>query len=95
MVAGRDSAATLCRRPSQLDLAATAGERQALLASMFGAQTDAAVTAPFFCDYGSNIQLGSRVYFNFNCVILDVAPVIIGDNVLFGPACTSTPPCTR
>ena len=43
------------------------------------------MTAPFFCDYGSNIRLGNRVYFNFNCVILDVAPVSIGDNVLFGP----------
>ena len=30
---------------------------------------------PFFCDYGSNIQLGERVFFNFNCVVLDVCPV--------------------
>ncbi|WP_197427302.1 sugar O-acetyltransferase [Bradyrhizobium retamae] len=41
---------------------------------------------PFFCDYGSNIELGERVFFNFNCVVLDVCPVKIGDFTLFGPA---------
>lgn len=41
---------------------------------------------PFFCDYGSNIELGERVFFNFNCVVLDVCPVKIGDYTLFGPA---------
>jgi maltose O-acetyltransferase len=41
---------------------------------------------PFFCDYGSNIYLGERVFFNFNCVVLDVCAVTIGDYTLFGPA---------
>jgi maltose O-acetyltransferase len=41
---------------------------------------------PFFCDYGVNIELGERVYFNFNCIILDVCPVSIGDYCYFGPA---------
>ena len=41
---------------------------------------------PFFCDYGSNILLGERVFFNFNCVVLDVCLVKIGDFTLFGPA---------
>lgn len=41
---------------------------------------------PFYCDYGSNITLGDKVFFNFNCVVLDVAPVTIGSYVLFGPA---------
>jgi maltose O-acetyltransferase len=41
---------------------------------------------PFFCDYGSNILLGERVFFNFNCVVLDVALVQIGDYTLFGPS---------
>jgi maltose O-acetyltransferase len=40
---------------------------------------------PFFCDYGSNITLGERVFFNFNCVILDVCSVKIGSFTLFGP----------
>jgi maltose O-acetyltransferase len=41
---------------------------------------------PFYCDYGSNIFLGERVFFNFNCVVLDVCQVKIGDFTLFGPA---------
>jgi maltose O-acetyltransferase len=41
---------------------------------------------PFYCDYGFNIELGERVFFNFNCVVLDVCPVRIGDFTLFGPA---------
>ena len=41
---------------------------------------------PFFCDYGRNILLGERVFFNFNCVVLDVCQVKIGDFSQFGPA---------
>src|SRR5690606_17653376 len=44
------------------------------------------VEPPFYCDYGYNIKTGAKVFFNFNCVVLDVAPVTIGNNVLFGPA---------
>ncbi|CAH0541080.1 Maltose O-acetyltransferase [Vibrio marisflavi CECT 7928] len=40
---------------------------------------------PFRCDYGSNITLGRNFYANFNCVILDVAEVNIGSNVMFAP----------
>ena len=61
-------------------------ERQQLLAELFGDETDVWLQPPFFCDYGTNIQLGSGVFFNFNCVVLDVAPVVIGDNVLVGPS---------
>lgn len=44
------------------------------------------IEPPFFCDYGYNIHAGNKVFFNFNCVVLDVAPVHIGNNVFFGPA---------
>ena len=40
---------------------------------------------PFYCDYGYNIKVGDRVFFNFNCVVLDVAQVTIGSRTLFGP----------
>jgi maltose O-acetyltransferase len=40
---------------------------------------------PFYCDYGSNIELGNRVFFNFNCIVLDVCRVRIGDYTQFGP----------
>jgi acetyltransferase-like isoleucine patch superfamily enzyme len=33
---------------------------------------------PFYCDYGLNIKIGENVFFNFNCVVLDVAQVTIG-----------------
>ena len=46
---------------------------------------DVWVEPPFFCDYGINITLGDNVFFNFNCVVLDVGPVRIGSRVLFGP----------
>lgn len=44
------------------------------------------IEPPFYCDYGYNIHLEGKVFFNFNCVVLDVAPVRIGAGVLFGPA---------
>lgn len=40
---------------------------------------------PFYCDYGSNIVLGDKVFFNFNCVVLDVMEVRIGSRTMFGP----------
>jgi maltose O-acetyltransferase len=40
---------------------------------------------PFFCDYGYNITVGEKVFFNFNCIVLDVAPVTIGSRSMFGP----------
>ena len=43
------------------------------------------IEPPFYCDYGSNIKVGNKVFFNFNCTILDVMQVTIGDHVLFGP----------
>jgi maltose O-acetyltransferase len=44
------------------------------------------IEPPFYCDYGTNITLGDKVFFNFNCVVLDAAPIRIGSGVLFGPA---------
>jgi maltose O-acetyltransferase len=62
-------------------------KRAQILAELFGAGSAIAVIEPpFYCDYGSNIYLGERVYFNFNCVVLDVAPVEIGSGTMFGPA---------
>lgn len=61
-------------------------ERRRLLEELFGYPNDAWIQPPFFCDYGYNISLGSKVFFNFNCVVLDVMRVEIGNNVLFGPS---------
>jgi len=43
------------------------------------------IEAPFYCDYGSNIIAGEKVFFNFNCVVLDVMKVSIGSRTMFGP----------
>src|SRR4051812_22719906 len=40
---------------------------------------------PFYCDYGSYMLVGEKVFFNFNCVVLDVTYVKIGSRTLFGP----------
>ncbi len=40
---------------------------------------------PFYCDYGTNMRVGDKVFFNFNCVVLDVTHVTIGSRSLFGP----------
>jgi maltose O-acetyltransferase len=62
-------------------------QRRAILRRLFGAGGDTVwMQPPFYCDYGENIHLGERVFFNFNCVVLDVCPVTIGDFTLFGPA---------
>lgn len=61
--------------------------RRGLLEQLLGSGGGSAwIQPPFFCDYGSNIQLGRNVYFNFNCVVLDVCQVKIGDFTMFGPA---------
>jgi maltose O-acetyltransferase len=62
-------------------------ERDRILKELIpNAGVDLWLQPPFYCDYGSNIALGDKVFFNFNCVVLDVAPVTIGNYVLFGPA---------
>jgi maltose O-acetyltransferase len=61
--------------------------RRRILLELFGSGGDSVwMQPPFYCDYGSNIHLGERVYFNFNCVVLDVCEVRIGDFTFFGPA---------
>ena len=46
----------------------------------------AAIRPPFHCDYGFNIRIGAGVFLNFNCVVLDVVAVTIGDDTQIGPA---------
>src|SRR5260370_1370798 len=84
LVRARDRARDLCEilngsREGDREL------RRDLLLKIFGKGGDTAwLQPPFFCDYGSNIELGERVFFNFNCTVLDVCKVIIGDYSQFG-----------
>ena len=62
-------------------------ERRALLAEHLAfVGPEAVIRPPFFCDYGYNIRLGAGAFLNFNCVILDVAAVEIGEAAQIGPA---------
>src|SRR6476660_6746290 len=86
LTAARVRARDLCQ-----DLNATReadeDQRRRILVELFGAGGgEVWMQPPFFCDYGSNILLGKRVFFNFNCVVLDVCAVRIGDFKLCGPS---------
>lgn len=63
-----------------------AAEREALLAELLGEVGPGAHLEPTMrVEFGRNISLGARFYANFDCVMLDGAPIRIGDDVLFGP----------
>jgi maltose O-acetyltransferase len=68
-------------------LALPAEARHKLLTERLGTVgAGAVIRPPFHCDYGFNIHLGDDVFLNFNCVILDVVAVTIGDGTQIGPA---------
>lgn len=86
LVTARTRARDLCH-----DLNATReadeDERRRILRDLFASGGDTVwMQPPFYCDYGTNIELGERVFFNFNCVVLDVCRARIGSFTLFGPA---------
>ena len=86
LVAERNRARELCQ---ELNASPESAEqrRRDLCKQIFGRGGDTVwMQPPFYCDYGTNIELGERVFFNFNCVVLDVCRVRIGDFTLFGPA---------
>ena len=65
-----------------------AAEQENIIRQLFGKTgKQFCITAPFWCDYGCNIEIGENFYTNHNCVILDGAKVIFGDNVFIAPNC--------
>lgn len=56
-----------------------------IVKELLGKSENAFINPPFFCDYGSHIETGKNFFANYNCTIIDVAKVSIGDNCLFGP----------
>jgi maltose O-acetyltransferase len=86
LVSARERARDLCQALNATREAEPEARRR-ILSDLFGRGGETVwMQPPFYCDYGSNIELGERVFFNFNCVVLDVCPVRIGDYTLFGPA---------
>lgn len=56
-----------------------------IIKELFGKSENAFVNPPFYCDYGSHIEVGKNFFANYNCTILDVAKVVIGDNCQMAP----------
>jgi maltose O-acetyltransferase len=60
--------------------------RQQLLKELLGSSGKSfEIRSPFICDYGMNISIGENFFSNFDCIMLDVAKITIGKNVMFGP----------
>lgn len=57
----------------------------ALVKKLFGSSDGAFLNPPFYCDYGSHIHVGKNFFANYNCTIIDVAKVIIGDYCQMAP----------
>jgi maltose O-acetyltransferase len=61
-------------------------ERQQLLRELLGSLGDGSSILPrFLCDYGAQISIGANTFVNYDAVLLDCAPIVIGDRVAIGP----------
>ena len=60
-------------------------EIEKVVKDLLGKSENAFINPPFYCDYGTHIEVGKNFYANYNCTILDVAKVKIGDNCQFAP----------
>lgn len=83
----RDKAKDFCHQYNQLHPSDRSGQWEVLKKLLGKTGENFTLTAPFWCDYGYNIELGENFYANHNLVILDGAKVTFGDNVFIGPDC--------
>lgn len=87
LINDRNKAKDLCFeyngiRPSDVE------KQQKLLKRLLGkTKNNFCIVAPFWCDYGYNIEIGENFFANHNLVILDGAKVTFGDNVFIAPNC--------
>ncbi len=58
---------------------------RSIVSALFAKAENVFVNPPFYCDYGWNIEIGKDVFINYNCTILDVAKVKIGDRCQIAP----------
>ena len=56
-----------------------------IIAELLGKSDGAFINPPFYCDYGTHIEVGRNFFANYNCTFLDVAKIKIGDNCMFAP----------
>ena len=86
LVRHREQARDLCQELNATREVQQEDRRRILRELLAAGGDDVWIQPPFFCDYGSNIHPGTKCFFNFNCVVLDVCRVTVGDFALFGPA---------
>lgn len=85
LVADRVRCRGLLERLNSSPAAEPAARQEALRGLLGALGPDTDILSPFHCDYGYQIEVGARTFINFGAVILDSAPVRIGDDVQIGP----------
>ena len=85
VVENRTKCADLCYEFNQCKPSDTKKQAEIIKKIIGYIKGDFVITAPFYCDYGSNITIGNNFYTNHNCTILDGAKVTFGDNVFIAP----------
>lgn len=83
----RSRARELCFDFNSLRPSDKEAKRELLTRLLGKTKGDFSIIAPFWCDYGYNIELGENFFANFNTVILDAGKVSFGDNVFIAPNC--------
>ena len=82
-----------CDRFNKISVRRTGAKQRALENLIPSAKgNDLAVFAPFYCEYGVNINVGKGCFVNYNCIFLDVAPVTLGNGVWIGANVTLATP---
>ena len=82
LTAERERCSVLCERINALSSAAEPARLALFRELLGGIGDDTLIQSPFRCDYGYNIRIGRRSFINYGGILLDVAPITIGDEVL-------------
>ena len=85
LTAARGRAKRLTWRYHQLDPTEWDSRTQILQELLGHLGEDSWIEPPFRCDYGTQISIGDHFFANYDCIFLDVAPITIGNRVMFGP----------
>lgn len=81
----RNACSELCWEYNQIRPTDLKARNEKLKQILGESDEDTFINPPFHCDYGKQIKVGKRFFANFNLVVLDEAPVTIGDDVFIGP----------
>ncbi len=83
LVASRQACQRLLSRFNSVD---DIEGRQQLLRDLLASLGDGTEILPrFLCDYGTQISIGANTFVNYDAILLDCAPIVIGDHVSIGP----------